>query len=117
MLFILGTALLSLLDLYVTNKRIKLYGYLVELNPLARQLAKDNGAQAAIAFLLLWNTALIAVASQYPTALHVLFGAKLALGAFQLRSLETESFVETVLRAARKRKDNVPPPKPPMQDQ
>lgn len=104
-LFALGTALLVLLDIYVSKKRLERYGPRVELNPLARQLAADHGTNAALLFLGVYNLGLLALCLCYPTALHILFGAKLGLGLMQLKSLELETFVETLLRKAKEKKN------------
>lgn len=104
MLFVLGSALLVGLDLYLSNRRMRNYGIAVELNPVAKQLARDQGVTAAVVFLALWNIALLIGLDYYSqTLLHVFFGAKLGLGAMQLKSLEMESLVEKLLQ----RKPNV----------
>lgn len=90
--------------MYVSYKRLTRYGPMVELNPLARLIAKEHGTHASVAFLLLWNIGLLSLVSGSPTLVHILFGAKLGLGAMQVKSLETENFVETILRAAKARK-------------
>lgn len=106
LLYIAGIALLIGVDMYVSFKRLTRYGPLVELNPLARLIAKEHGTHASVAFLMLWNLGLLSLVSPFPTLVHMLFGAKLGLAAMQVKSLETENFVETVLRAAKARKNN-----------
>ena len=99
MLFVIGSALLIGLDIYLSHRRMKDYGAVVELNPVAKQLAKDQGITAAVVFLALWNLALLIMLDHYSqTLLHVFFGAKLGLGAMQLKSLEMESIVEKILK-------------------
>lgn len=99
-MFLLATALLIGLDLYLSHRRMVNYGAMVELNPIARQLASDYGAKYGVLFLAWWNVSLLVVILLYrlDTFLHVLFGAKLGLAAMQLKSIQLEAFVERVLR-------------------
>lgn len=102
-LIILAILALVALDLYLSHQRMTKYGPLVELNPVARILARQQGIQASLAFLLLWNLALVAVLSKFPVLMHMLLGAKLGLAAMQIRSLETENYIETILKAVKKK--------------
>lgn len=81
---------------------------MVELNPIARELAQDQGTTAGIVFLVLWNTALLIglVYYQCQTCLHILFGAKLGLAAMQLKSLQLAEYVEKLLRKPKNVKTN-----------
>lgn len=73
--------------MYVTHKRIKAFGPQVELNPLIRHVASEDGPSAATAMLLMSNLLLLGLISQSSTLLHIFFGAKLSLAALQIRSL------------------------------
>jgi hypothetical protein len=86
-LFFLAIALLVGFDLYISHTRIKEYGPAVELNPAIRWIAANIDLRSAIGFLGGFNLALLLWASEYPTFLHILFGAKLSLAALQLKSL------------------------------
>ena len=99
MLWALAGALLVGYDLYLSHRRMKTYGALVELNPIARELAQSQGIWAGTAFLGLYNAALItALASLKDQAfLHALVGAKIGLISMQLKSLQIENYVERIL--------------------
>jgi len=100
MLFVFGTCLLVGLDLYLSYHRLREFGPLVELNPVAREIAKDGGPKGAITFLGIFNLAILAslLYFQLDTWLHVFFGAKLGLAAMQLKSLQLESYIERILQ-------------------
>lgn len=101
--FTIGTILLVILDLWITRRRINTYGPIVELNLLAKELAAEQGVTAALIFLAMWNAAIIIGLTYYnsPTWMHVLFGCKLGLALFQLKSLQMESYIEKILHKAR----------------
>jgi|SRR5581483_770656 len=105
MFFAIATAILTGIDLYLSSRRIEKYGPLVELNPVARQLAQSSGPWAGLAFLGMWNAAILIALVHYhaDVLLHILFGAKLGLAAMQAKSLETEYLVEKILSAARRK--------------
>jgi len=106
-LFILASISMVLLDLWVTKRRILRYGPSVELNPLARELAVEQGPVAALIFLAMWNAIILIALGYYKaeTWLHVFFGAKLGLALFQLKSMQLESTVERIIRKAREKKN------------
>lgn len=108
--FTVATILMVLLDLYVTYRRIKQYGPIVELNPLARELAADQGIAAALTFLAFWNAGILIALYHYKaeTWIHVFFGAKLGLALFQLKSMQMESTIERIIKKAREKKKNEP---------
>lgn len=87
MWFALATAFLTGIDLYVTQKRIKEFGFQVELNPACKWLASHVGLRSALVFLGLFNVALLLWCLDHPICLHVLFGSKLSLAALQIKSL------------------------------
>ena len=99
LLFLAAGALLAGFDCYLSWSRLKTYGPIVELNPVARQLARDFGIKSASVFLVLQNAAILTAIDHYraETYLHVLVGAKLGLAALQLKSLQIEHFVEKLL--------------------
>lgn len=100
MLIIAGILLLVGLDLYLSHRRMKTYGALVELNPIAREIASDKGINLSIAFLAIYNLALLVTLCYYKadTLLAILFGAKLGLCSMQLKSLQIETYIEKLLR-------------------
>jgi hypothetical protein len=78
------------LDLYLSGKRMRKYGINVELNPLVRYVARTEGITAAVAILLVSNVMLLGMFQPSPTLLSMFTGAKLALAALQIRSLQIE---------------------------
>lgn len=90
MFFLLATALLIGLDLYISYKRMALYGVEVELNPVARQLSQEYGPKYGVIFLAWWNFTIIVaiILFNWTTLLHIFFGSKLALAALQLKSIQ-----------------------------
>lgn len=85
------------------------YGPIVELNLLAKELAAEQGITAALVFLAMWNACILTALIHYhsDTWIHIFFGAKLGLAVLQLKSLQMESFIETILRKAREKRNNV----------
>lgn len=104
--FTLASIAMVVLDIWITHKRIKRYGPVVELNPLARELARDQGVSAALIYLALYNAGILIALNYYraETLLHVFFGAKLGLALFQLKSMQLESTVERIIRKAQEKK-------------
>lgn len=99
--------LLVAFDLYVSHTRIRKYGPLVELNPVARQLSLDFSPKVGLAFLLAYNlTALgFLVALKQRDWLDVFVGAKAGLSACQLRSLQIETAFERILARAKEKRN------------
>jgi hypothetical protein len=104
--FTVASIAMVVLDLYVTHARIKQYGPVVELNPLARELARDQGIAAALIYLAFYNAGILIALNHYKaeTLLHVFFGAKLGLALFQLKSMQLESTVERIIRKAQEKR-------------
>lgn len=104
MLFAIACLPLIGLDLYLSYRRMQTYGPVVELNPVARDLAENQGMSAGIIFLGLYNLAVLSVivGLHADTLLHIFFGAKLGLAAMQLKSLQIEHFVEKLLKGIKK---------------
>ena len=102
-LFAAAAGVLVGLDAYLSHRRMKKYGAIAELNPVARQLAQDFGPRAGVASILAWNTALLGVilANHWDVVLHLLVGAKLGLAAMQLKSLQLETMIDHLLSRKR----------------
>jgi|SRR6267142_3128967 len=85
------TAILIGLDLKISFSRMKLFGPMIELNPIVRWIARQFSPTKAILGLCLMNLGLLLVVSRFPTLLAILFGAKLALAMLQIKSLELKN--------------------------
>lgn len=95
MLILLAAALICL-DAYLTYRRMKKFGFRVELNPVTRTVTEENGLLAGMAYHFAWNAALLWASAHYGFV-QLLVGLKLGLAAMQLKSFELELIVERIL--------------------
>ena len=95
LLILLAAALIGL-DAYLTYRRMKKFGFRVELNPVTRTVTEENGLLAGMAFHFAYNIGLLWASVHYGF-LQLLVGLKLGLAAMQLKSFELELIVERLL--------------------
>lgn len=96
-----GVLLAVGMDAYVTHRRMKKYGPLVELNPLIRQVSEDAGIIAGVGAGIVVNLGITSLIYLFHATLlmAILLGAKLSLVACQLNSLRVETFIDKLLEA------------------
>lgn len=115
MLGLLASAALVLvgIDAYLSYRRMKKYGTIVEYNSLARVIAEDKGPKVAVAFLVAWNLAAIGICVKYNLSnlLSMLVGAKLTLALVQVKSMQLETFIDKLFAAKQADRGSPPGPK------
>lgn len=87
-LLILCISLLTGLDCRISWTRWKKLGPNCELNPLVRHMIHEGGEHLGLATLLMSNLAILAMICRFTIPLAILLGAKIALAALQIKSLE-----------------------------
>lgn len=86
------------IDSKISFARWKRLGMSIELNPVVRAAGAANRPIFALWTHLASNLVILAATLPFPVLTHILLGAKLALGAMQLRSLQLESSTATIQR-------------------